>query len=99
MCPVAPSTGQYAPPEVGAIDASSAKLIMVIMKQTQTAMVHQIRPAVPPLNRPNQFASSVHSQVLCRMVTKETMPMGESGHQSSRSQDSCYGGKATYRRT
>ena len=32
--------------------ASSAMLAMVIKKQIHTAMVHQITPAVPPLNKP-----------------------------------------------
>lgn len=38
-----------------------------------TAMVHQMTPAVPPLYRPNQLASSTFSQVACRIVTKPTM--------------------------
>lgn len=37
------------PPAVGAMLASSAIDAIVTMKQSHTAMVHQISPAVPPL--------------------------------------------------
>ena len=47
------------PPAVGAMLASSAMLAMVSMKHAHTATVHQMTPAVPPLNRPNQLARIV----------------------------------------
>ncbi len=40
-----------------------------------TVIVHQMTPPVPPLYKPKLFASSVDSQVACKIVTKPTMLM------------------------
>lgn len=58
---------------LGAIDAISAIDAMRASMNNQTTMVVQIRPAVPPLNRPDQLERRTHSHVACRMVTNPTI--------------------------
>ena len=58
---------------LGAIDAISAIDAIRASMNNQTTIVVQIRPAVPPLKRPDQLERRTHSQVACRMVTNPTM--------------------------
>ncbi len=46
---------------------------IIAMTRIQTVMVHQITPAVPPLNRPNELAMSEDSHVACKMTTNPTI--------------------------
>ena len=68
-CIVCDKCAKICPVDCITIDAIKAII------QIQTAIVHHMTPAVPPLKRPNQGASSVHSHVDCKMVTKLTIPM------------------------
>lgn len=58
---------------LGAIDAISAIDAIRASMNNQTTIVVQMRPAVPPLKRPDQLESSTHSHVACRMVTNPTI--------------------------
>lgn len=58
---------------LGAIDAISAIDAIRVSMNNQTTIVVQMRPAVPPLKRPDQLESSTHSHVACRMVTNPTI--------------------------
>ena len=58
---------------LGAIDAISAIDAIRASMNNQTTIVVQMRPAVPPLNRPDQLESRTHSHVACRIVTNPTM--------------------------
>ena len=58
---------------LGAIEAISAIDAIRASMKSQTTIVVQIRPAVPPLNRPDQLESRTHSQVAWRIVTNPTM--------------------------
>jgi hypothetical protein len=58
---------------LGAIEAISAMDAIKASMNSQTTMVVQMRPAVPPLNKPDQLERRTHSQVACRIVTNPTM--------------------------
>jgi hypothetical protein len=58
---------------LGAIEAISAIDAIRASMNSQTTIVVQMRPAVPPLKRPDQLERRTHSHVACRMVTNPTI--------------------------
>jgi len=58
---------------LGAIEAISAIDAIRASMNSQTTIVVQMRPAVPPLNRPDQLERRTHSHVACRIVTNPTI--------------------------